>query len=110
MFLPHSNRAIVDVEKLSGYCLNPDHPLGKHKARVFEASLGMTSEDAEVLRSLILTGIRQGDCFPGVADQYGERYVVDFLIQWNGLEALIRTIWIIRASEKSPRLRTCYLK
>lgn len=26
--------------KLTGYCLNPEHPRGKHKARVFASALG----------------------------------------------------------------------
>ena len=37
---------IVDRQKLTGYCLNPDHPRGKHKARVF-AKLGFTTEYAK---------------------------------------------------------------
>jgi hypothetical protein len=29
------HRAIADVRKLAGYSLNPSHPRGRHKARVF---------------------------------------------------------------------------
>ena len=39
---------VVDLLKLTGYCLNPEHPRGKHKARVF-ATLGFTAENAEEL-------------------------------------------------------------
>ncbi|WP_372726680.1 DUF6883 domain-containing protein [Nostoc sp. TCL26-01] len=36
--LPNPERAIVEAEKIAGYCLNPEHPEGKHKARVFKSS------------------------------------------------------------------------
>ena len=51
MRLPGGDAAIVDLDKLTGYCLNPDHPRGKHKARVFAATLGLTSEHAVILRT-----------------------------------------------------------
>jgi len=45
MRLPGGDAAVVDLRKLTEYCLNPDHPRGKHKARVF-ATLGFTLENA----------------------------------------------------------------
>ncbi|MFC6647427.1 hypothetical protein ACFQBQ_17985 [Granulicella cerasi] len=37
---------MVELSKLSDYCLSTTHPRGKHKARVFYASLEATVEDA----------------------------------------------------------------
>ena len=54
MLLPYAENAEVDIRKLIEYCLNADHPEGKHKARVFAAALGMTVRDAEALRLLLL--------------------------------------------------------
>lgn len=51
MKLPNGDRAEIPMQKLIGYCLNPEHPSGKHKARVFESALGITAEDVDVLRS-----------------------------------------------------------
>jgi hypothetical protein len=31
MKMPDGDAAIVDRQKLTGYCLNPAHPRGKHK-------------------------------------------------------------------------------
>jgi len=45
MKLPNPERAVVDLEKLRNYCLSLSHPRGRHKARVFEAVLGLTSYD-----------------------------------------------------------------
>ncbi|MBW4564553.1 MAG: hypothetical protein KME32_26170 [Mojavia pulchra JT2-VF2] len=38
MKLLNPERAIVETEKIAGYCLNPEHPQGKHKARVFQSA------------------------------------------------------------------------
>lgn len=46
MKLPGAERAIVDIRKLSDYCLSPEHLRGRNKARVFAATLGLTSADA----------------------------------------------------------------
>jgi hypothetical protein len=33
MKMPGGDAAVVDRRKLTGYCLNPEHPRGKRKAR-----------------------------------------------------------------------------
>ncbi len=54
MKIPNANRAVVDINKLCNYSLNPTHRTGKHKARIFAASLSITADDAEVLRDIFL--------------------------------------------------------
>jgi hypothetical protein len=44
--LPQSDEAILDVRKIEDYCLNPSHPRGRHKARVFRDALGIHRDDA----------------------------------------------------------------
>ena len=56
MKLPGAERAIVDIAKLRDYCLDPHHPRGRHKARVFASALGLTQADAEILREALLAG------------------------------------------------------
>ena len=41
MKLPNADRAVVEMQKLVDYCLDPEHPRGKHKARVFLSSCGL---------------------------------------------------------------------
>ena len=55
--LPHPERAVVPIDKLLDYCLNPEHPDGKHKARVFKSALNLSIEDAETLRAALLYAI-----------------------------------------------------
>ena len=55
MKLPIAERIVVVViEKLRDYCLNPIHPRGRHKARVFRSSCGMTAEHVDDLREALL--------------------------------------------------------
>src|SRR5262249_16953343 len=57
MKLPNAENAFIDIAKLRDYCLNPNHPEGKHKARAFLEKLGLGRSDAELLRKIILEGI-----------------------------------------------------
>jgi hypothetical protein len=59
--LPNGERALIPMEKLTDYCLNPDHARGKDKARVFAAALGITRDSAHVLADLVRQAARDGD-------------------------------------------------
>lgn len=109
MKLPNAARAVVEIEKLRDYCLSASHPRGKHKARVFATSLGITSDDVEELRDAILSAIVSEDATPTERDEYGQRYVVDFTMSRQEGQATVRTAWIIRANEDFPRLTSCYV-
>ena len=113
MKLPNAERAVVDIEKLRDYSLNPNHPEGKHKARVFLNKLGLKANYAERLRKLILEAILTTEAKAQQATPYGERFVVDIPVQWKeGYVvpfATIRSAWIIRNNEDFPRLTTCYI-
>ncbi len=59
--LPNAANAYVDLAKLHDYCLNPEHPRGQHKARVFAQALGLTAVHAEELRQNLLDAVRSSD-------------------------------------------------
>ncbi|MEH2398319.1 DUF6883 domain-containing protein [Nostoc sp.] len=61
MKLANGEQAEISIQKLIGYCLNPEHPSGKHKARVFASILGITLENADVLQELIRTTAVAGE-------------------------------------------------
>ena len=109
MKLPNAERAVVDVSKLRNYCLNPEHRLGRHKARVFASSLGLTAAQSDVLRSALLAAARQNDAVATEHDEYGARYVIDFVASGPAGQALVRSSWIIRRGEDFPRLTSCYV-
>ena len=103
-------RAIVDVAKLRDYCLNPAHPRGRHKARVFASTPGLTRVDAEFLREAWLLVTREQDATEGNADEYGERSTIDFSLVRHPRRAVVRSTWIVVRGERFPRLTSCYVR
>ncbi len=107
--LPNAENAVVPIEKLRQYSLNPFHTSGKHKARVFRAALGFTQADAVQLRHMILAAVLTHDAKQGETDEHGARYMVDFQTKGLNDTETIRTAWIIDAGETVPRLISCYI-
>ena len=108
MRVPNAERAFIDVSKLRDYALNPTHRVGGHKARLFATLLGMNSNDTEALQQILLNVFQTQEATLGELDEYGQRYVIDFMLIWQGRQATVRSAWIIRPDEDFPRLVTCY--
>lgn len=108
MKIPNAENAYIDLRKLRDYALNPEHRVGKHKARLFAALLDMNASDAETLRNILLQIARTHDAEIGGRDEYGQRYHIDFVLTWHNREATIRSAWNTRLNEDFPRLVTCY--
>ena len=109
MKLPSGQNAIVDIEKLRNYCLNPEHPRGRHKARIFASVLGLTIADVETLRSRLREAAANENAIALEADEYGRRFAIDFRVKTGKGEASIRSSWIIRRGEDIPRLTSCFV-
>ena len=110
MLLPNGDRAIVDVRKLRDYCLNPDSPRGRHKARVFRRALGLTKADVSKLRQRLLLAARTEEARAGISDVYGQRYSIEFLMVTETGRARIQSGWIVLPGATEPRFTTCYVK
>jgi hypothetical protein len=108
MKLPNGDRAIIDIGKLLDYCLNPKHPRGRNKARVF-ASVGIRDVDAEQLRIALLAAACDREAELGVANVYGQRYTIDFDLIRPDRVVRIRSTWIVRIGDDLPRLTSCYV-
>jgi len=63
----------IDIRKLKEYCLNPNHPVGKHKARVFLSQLGIERSDAQWLKEKIMEKMKDIEIEWAYEDQYGKR-------------------------------------
>lgn len=109
MLLPNAEHAEIDLRKLRDYCLSFEHPRGRHKAQVFASALGLTAANAEVLRVALLDAARREESIPGIRDEYGDRFVVDFMMEGPTGRARVRSTWMIRQGETFPRLTTCYV-
>ncbi|MBW4578518.1 MAG: hypothetical protein KME42_02970 [Tildeniella nuda ZEHNDER 1965/U140] len=109
MKLPNPDQAVIDMQKLTNYCLNPEHADGQHKAYVFQAALGIRLENAIELRDALLQAVKNDDAVPGKLNQHGQKYVIDFSMTRFEKLAVVRSAWIVRYDENFPRLVTCYI-
>lgn len=109
MRLPNAERAVVDIRKLTDYCLSPSHPRGRHKAKVFAATCGITAEHAVSIQSALLDGAKHLEADLGEQDRYGQRYLVDLEVVGPSGTAQIRSAWIVRKHEDFPRLVSCFV-
>lgn len=108
MRVPNAEFAVIDIRKLRNYVLDPLHSNGKHKAILWKSALGITADDAEELSRILLIAVIENDAVAGKFDRYGQRYTVDFSLEWSGKTAIIRTGWIISHETNIPRLTTAY--
>lgn len=104
MKLPNGQKAVVDIAKLRDYCPNPSHPEGRHKARVFSSALAITRRETRFLRERLLEAARGDEALSGEADEFGERYVIDFRVEHAQHAALVRSAWIVRRGEDAPQV------
>jgi hypothetical protein len=108
MFIPNAASAVIDIRKLRDYCLNLEHNDGKQKARLFSAILGLTADHAEELRQILLEVVKTHEAQLGRQDEFGQRYTLDFTIEWQNKSAILRSGWIIEHGSEIPKLTTCY--
>ncbi len=105
--LPKSERSTISPEKLQGYLLSTEHPIGRFKARFFHA-LGYTPENWEILASDLLEAARTLDAEP-VPSPYGEKFrIVGRLTGPNGRSAEVISVWIASSPNEAPRFITAY--
>jgi filamentous hemagglutinin len=102
----------IDPRKLTHYALNPDSPLGKHKAVLFARVLGFTRENHTILLSRLREGAMQAAVTLHSKDGYGTRYTADISIKGTNEKrhAVVRTGWIIPPDSKEAHLTTLYVK
>lgn len=62
-----------------------------------------------MLRQRLLAAARDRDAVVAEVDEFGRRYVIDFLLDHAGRRALVRSAWIVLAKEDFPRLTSCYI-
>lgn len=107
--LPNGDRAVVPLEKFTEYALNPQHPSGRHKARVFQAARGLTLADAAFLQETVRQIASANEATSQNPRSYGERYVIDFALTTNVGRAMVRSTWMLHYGDHLPRLTSCYV-
>jgi hypothetical protein len=108
MKLPNGDRVIIPIEKLLGYCLNPEHTRGKHKARVFKAVLGITADNVEELEALVRQAALEGEIIQERETDFGREIKLDWTI--TGTDSVeLRTIWIVPRQSGEPQLVSAFI-
>ncbi|WP_242411942.1 DUF6883 domain-containing protein [Cyanobacterium sp. IPPAS B-1200] len=87
MHLPNGNFAILG-NKIESYCLNPHHEKGKHKAVLFEAKLGITINNAHILKKALKKAAVSERVKIVKENEYGTHYNMKFNLQTDVGESL----------------------
>jgi hypothetical protein len=107
--LPNSQQAFIDTTKLTSYCLNPEHSEGQHKAAVFKAALNIGLAETEILKNALLQAVQNYSVTAIESNLYGQKYLLEFEMQYQNKVAIIRSVWLMRHNENFARLVTCYV-
>ena len=107
--LAGADRAVIPSAKLAAYALNPDHPVGGHKARVLASALGYTTGHADDLAKQLLAGLKHQPATMRELDAHGQRWMVDIPVTGPAGSATVRTGWIVRPGSDSPQLTSARL-
>jgi len=105
--LPNGHLADLG-NKLENYCLNFNHNKGKHKSILFQNKLGITLENADILKNAIKQAAITEDVIIRKVNEYGRHYNQKFFLKTEIGTSLILVVWIIRTGENFPRLTNCY--
>jgi hypothetical protein len=100
----------IDPRKLTDYALNPENPVGKDKAFIFQQHLGFTRSNHEPLLQQIQAKAPDAEAIFQRTDEHGDRYRVDSDIIGieEGQREKVRTGWLINPNNIA-RLITLYI-
>jgi hypothetical protein len=108
--VPQADRAVVPREKLEGYLLNLGHEVGRHKARVFGAALGIHQGDWQHLRDQIIDGILDASVSAVRETPWGRLYEAVIPVEGlNGQTRRVMTVWLLASPDERPRFVTGYV-
>ncbi|MEO0510058.1 MAG: DUF6883 domain-containing protein [Verrucomicrobiota bacterium] len=108
--LVNAPNAKIDPRKLTDYALNPNHPVGGNKAKVFESALGYNQSNAQGLLKQLQQGVLNNTPVAGKVDNFGSRFTVDIPVTGPGGSGTVRTGWIFKSGSNTPELTTLFVK
>ncbi len=108
MPIPNADLAFIPGDKLAGYLLDEQHPVGGSKARWFR-SVGYEIDVPAVLEQDLLKLVQTSDDFQEKASAFGIKYIVRGKISTpSGNDANVTTVWIVEPTDNRPRLVTAF--
>jgi hypothetical protein len=104
-------RVVVDARKLTDYALDPENPIGRHKAMVFDRRLGFTRDNYALLLQQVEARALDTDAHLQRTDQHGQHYRVDLEVTGTeGQQEIVRTGWLVAPESDEARLVTLYVR
>lgn len=110
MKLPNGDNAVVQDQKLYGYLLNEQHEHNPGHAVLFRRLLGITPDNAGILREALLRAAADEPIAHHCATPFGVRYQIDFSMTGPRGRYTIRSAWQIEHDARVPRLVTAYVE
>jgi hypothetical protein len=108
VLLPNAEAAVIDPAKLRDYLLSTEHPLGRFKARFFNA-LGFSADRWQELESALRTQHLTQEAEPAAIVPGGQKFTIRaILVGPNGQSTVVVSVWFVRAGEAAPRFVTAY--
>ena len=108
MKVPNLETALVTAAKITDYLLSQTHPDGRHKARFFQG-FGFSLDNWQVLEYALRRHLADHEVAKVEPSCFGTRYVVEGIITVpDGRSPLIRTVWFVKHTEKTPQFVTAY--
>jgi hypothetical protein len=106
--IPNADLAIIAIEKLRDYLLDPEHPAGGSKA-VLLITMGYQRSDPMRLEGDLRDQHLTREFESTNADEYGTRYEIHAsMLTPKGRSVTFRSIWQIDTGTDRPRLITLY--
>jgi uncharacterized protein DUF6883 len=92
--------------------LNPNHPKGKDKARVFKAVLGIERQHAAAFAEIIKQSLRRALALERPADEHGRSWTTYHeIVALSGTTAIVTVAWKFAIEEPEiPKLVSCYIE
>ena len=107
--LPRAREARIPTDKLVRYALDLTHERGRHKARVFGSTLGISSADWRYLHDQILEALPEAEVRGTRITPFGVSYEVVVMIDGlNGATHPVVTTWIVDRGGP-PRLTSTWV-
>lgn len=110
MLLPAGEQAVVEDAKLLDYVLNPEHPVGRHHAGLFERLLGITRVNFELLKEQLLQAAVSVGVEAGQPSPFGQKFEMRFPVRGPLGTRPVLAVWMHEQGQASPRLITCYVE
>jgi hypothetical protein len=96
-------QVVVDARNLIDYALDPENPIGRHKAMVFERCLGFTRDNYALLQQQVGFRALDADASLQRTDQNGRHLRVDLEVTGTeGQQEIVRTGWLVTSGSEKP--------